>query len=57
MRRCSNSLLHKLAVSLQQEIIVELCDPADTCVHADWEFAHVMNNYVERSATVKKIRK
>ena len=53
---CSKSLLQKLAMSLQQEIIVELCGPVGTCVCADREFAHVFNNNIERSTAVKKIR-
>ena len=32
---CSEHLLQKLAVSLQQEIIVDLCAPTGTCVRAD----------------------
>ena len=53
---CSKSLSQKLAMSLQQEIIVELCGPTDTCVRADREFAHVFNNNIERSTAVKNIR-
>ena len=39
----SKSLLQKLAMSLQQEIIVDLCGPTGTCIRANGEFAHVFN--------------